>query len=395
MGNIYKQVHKITLWGIRFIIYYLTILCPRNKKIWVYNGALDNFIDNEKHCFLYANEHYPEYKHVWLTNKMESLSFLKGKSYSVCRTNSLKGIWLMLRAKVFIYGGGLDNQYLTGGAIRCNLWHGIPLKKIGYDDEYHSDDANSLKGKLIRSYAPDSMVLCTSKELMNIFSHAFNVKKSQIVIGGYYRTIPFFYSITELEHYFLHYENNEVNFLYKLLRESLYSQVIIYMPTFRDAKPSFIDESIPDFCVLNDILKENNFLFLLKLHRACIIDMDLTPYSNIILIDNSIDVYPILPLTDVLITDYSSIFFDYALMNDKRIIYYPYDLDDYKSQSRDLYFNYEEIVGENICYTFDNLMKSIIRRENKSNLNKQYYDAPRDFTSLFDEIILRASKVII
>ena len=62
--------------------------------------------------------------------------------------------------------------------------------------------------------------------------------------------------------------------------------------------------------------------------------------TNVILLDKSMDVYPLLPKTDVLITDYSSIYYDYILMPEKDVLLFPFDYQDYIRNSRDLAYDY-------------------------------------------------------
>jgi CDP-glycerol glycerophosphotransferase (TagB/SpsB family) len=138
-----------------------------------------------------------------------------------------------------------------------------------------------------------------------------------------------------------------------------YDDVIIYMPTWRDDNPDFISEAIPNFSLLNDVCKKNNALFVFKVHLNTVFKEDLNTYSNLLKLDSSLDMYPLLPFSTVLVTDYSSIFFDYAALK-KKIIFYPFDLRAYKLKSRELYFNYEEITkGEIVSYSFNELLNII------------------------------------
>ncbi|MGV1045286.1 CDP-glycerol glycerophosphotransferase family protein [Limnohabitans sp.] len=117
---------------------------------------------------------------------------------------------------------------------------------------------------------------------------------------------------------------------------------MIYMPTWRDSNPNFILNSGWHFTALNEVLKKRNILLLMKLHVN-------TPHktlhqatnqSNIHLMQPTEDAYSVLPFTSGLITDYSSILFDYLLL-DKPICYYPFDRDKYESDSRGFYHSYE------------------------------------------------------
>jgi CDP-glycerol glycerophosphotransferase (TagB/SpsB family) len=96
------------------------------------------------------------------------------------------------------------------------------------------------------------------------------------------------------------------------------------MPTWRDANPDFINQAIPDFKQLDEICKKQGVLFLLKLHMATKITFEKEQWNNIVFIPNHFDVYPLLPFSSTLLTDYSSIFLDYQLLK-KEIVFYPFD----------------------------------------------------------------------
>ena len=385
--------------GIKYIIYWLTFLFPRSKKIILFGGALDNFIDNAKHYFIYCNKKYPNYTCIWITGKQELQQQLKSLGYCSFKQNSFRGIYYALRAKYYFFDNAiLDFAYpfLSGGAIKVNLWHGIPLKKIGYDDtlsQHRHPDLNTLKGKLFRSFAPDNYVLCPSEKLSAIFQSAFRLKKERIIIAGYPRTIPFFESKETLLKQIQDDTTSPDFYDYVLKIKNEKRKVVVYMPTFRDLKPDFLQYAFPDMNHLNTALEQNNIFLLLKLHRFSKTPIHLSTYKNIEIIDNKMDIYPLLPFTDALITDYSSIFFDYALLR-KPIIYYPYDLEEYKASSRELYFDYEELIQNNICYNYSDLLNMILDIENIKITEPIFFDKPTDFETILKMIRTKLVKQI-
>ena len=119
-------------------IYFLSFLIPRNPKLWLFGSTFGNrFADNPKYFYLYCNQFHKDRKNggiraVWITKQKEIVKLLRKNGYEVYYRYSLKGIWCCLRGKVYIF----DNYskdisfWLSGGAVKINLWHGIPLKKI-------------------------------------------------------------------------------------------------------------------------------------------------------------------------------------------------------------------------------------------------------------------------
>jgi CDP-glycerol glycerophosphotransferase (TagB/SpsB family) len=92
--------------------------------------------------------------------------------------------------------------------------------------------------------------------------------------------------------------------------------------------------------------------------------------SNIVLADPKSDIYPILPYANVLITDYSSILYDWLLMDGKDVILYLYDYADYVKE-RDFYYPFDENVAGCRAQTFDELCSLIESGKNAINTDER------------------------
>jgi CDP-glycerol glycerophosphotransferase len=122
-------------------------------------------------------------------------------------------------------------------------------------------------------------------------------------------------------------------------------RVVVYMPTFRDSGMNFVDadgRAVLNPAALSAFAAENNVLFLLKLHPY-LRDAALSALPGCVRYPSHLDIYPLLPLADVLITDYSSVYFDFLLLN-RPLLFFPYDLSRYVSQDRELFFPYESMT---------------------------------------------------
>lgn len=339
---------------------------PRNKKIWLYGGFGKRFIDNSKYLFINLNESEKDIKHIWITDSFEDEIFLKNKGFFCYRRKSLKGFFFSLRAKVFIYGcypDEVNNFAFSGGAFLFNLWHGVGFKKIEYDINigplkkiYHPKgileqiNAFSFQPALFNK---SEAILCPLEDFRVIFQRAFRVKENNVCMAPYPRTSPFFWNEVKLLNHIEIYEPLEMKSLIEKCKH--YKKVWIYMPTWRDANPDFIYQAIPDFKKLDEICKEQDVLFLLKLHLATNITFEKNQWDNIDFVPNYFDIYPLLPFTTTLLTDYSSIFLDYQLLN-KKTVFYPFDLDEYLSKSREMYFEYDELAIGDKVYSFNDLI---------------------------------------
>ena len=353
-----------------YCLHYMCYILPRNKKIWLYSSLAGSFTDNAKYFFLYAREHHSNIRHIWLTDSVPVINYLTGKGIECYHKKSWRGIILSLRAKVFIYSSystDVTNPAYTGGAFLFNLWHGIPLKMVEYDiKKWPLALLYNPKGLMqrIKRFAVNppitkkhSAILTTSVQLKQIFSRAFKVSEQNVLIAQYPRVIPFYWNTAELENHITSFEDQALRELLPDIKH--FTETWIYMPTWRDGNPQFVSQALSDIRALNEVCQSKQILLLLKMHINTKFNVDISQYSNIRLIHRSIDVYPLLPLTTTLITDYSSIFFDYSLLK-KRIIFYPYDLASYKSLSRDFYFDYRQIIsGREVVYSFRELLQHI------------------------------------
>ena len=88
------------------------------------------------------------------------------------------------------------------------------------------------------------------------------------------------------------------------------------MPTWRDSQRNIFTQSM-DLDKLNAILAAKNEMLILKPHANVRLSDNMHSLSNIMLANPKMDIYPVLPYTHVLITDYSSILYDWLLMEDK------------------------------------------------------------------------------
>ena len=128
-------------------------------------------------------------------------------------------------------------------------------------------------------------------------------------------------------------------------------KTILYAPTFRDTN-RFERKTPIEWSRLNDLLKKNNATFLIKLHRHDYSMVMKEEYSHIRLLDNESDMYPLFAKVDLLITDYSSIFFDF-LLTDKPVLFYPYDKEIYLTQDRSMYDEYDTVTPGHKAYNFE------------------------------------------
>ena len=388
LGNLFLLSRQLSF----FVIYMLSFLFPRNKKIWLYGNYNGTFRDNSKYLYLYASEHNKEIKHIWITPSKNVVQKLNSLGHTAIYKYSLSALYHALTAKVYVYNiyatTDLYNGCFRGSAFLFNLWHGVPFKKIEYDvktgplQPYYNP--KNLREKFHsflkepKTFRLSSSVLATSEKLRDIYSSAFLVSKDKVFVGPYPRNLIFKWSKAELVDYINKVESIKLQQTLKLLNG--FRNVLIYLPTFRDANPDFMNEAVPDFDYLEEVCKANNSLFLIKSHILTRFSVDVNKYSHIRILDSREDVYPLLPFTDALVSDYSSVIFDYSLLK-KKIIFYAFDKEDYLSKSREACFRYEDVFTSNTTADFESLLNEIelLARENQETKLSYNYEVTESF----------------
>ncbi len=365
-----KTIIKLFIYPFLYLFRAISYLIPRNNNIWVFGSAGGlSFTDNAKYLLLYIIENSPEVRPVWISKNKEVLDYLENRNIEAYSKYSFKGILYALIGKIHFYNHSLKdiNFWTSATAIKVNLWHGTPMKKIEFDIKkggiFTGVFDNSLASRFLypaQYTRPDYMLSTSKKVSKDLFSSAFRIELSKFLEFGYPRNEVFSYTETELLSFVKKYELSQTIALIKKIRQ--YDKAYIYMPTFRDTGSDFIKSSSFDFEKINNILKERNQLLILKFHHMTTITVDLTKYENILLFNHRIDIYPILPFTHCLITDYSSIYFDYKLMK-KQVIFFCFDKDKYLSEDREMYFNYDTVIkNELVANNFNELLNLLINK---------------------------------
>ena len=361
-----KQFAKFIAYLLCYMVYPLSYLVPRTSKILVFGSYRGGFNDNSKYQFIYANEHIKNRKLVWVSTKQTTVKHIRSLGYTAYHVASLKGLWYALRAKYwFVNSYSSDIAYcLAGSAKIVNLWHGVPMKAIEF---------GITKGDLAKRYVqrdvcdtffhpapfrrPDYMV-STTDFFDAVFSHSFRIDKSRCIQTGCPRNILLTKSLEKVQEFIQKYESVETKQLVEHIKQ--YDTVLVYMPTWRDSQRECFANGF-DLQALNACAAAQNACVLMKPHANTIIDKTVQ-YSNLIFLDGNVDMYCILPYTHVLITDYSSILYDYILMPEKNVILFHYDYEEYVN-SREFIFDIQDnIVGRKV-YTFDELIQVISSKD--------------------------------
>ena len=352
-----KEVIKFLLSLFFLPVWYLQKLIPKNSYIWIFGAWYGKkYSDNSRQLFEYVHSNHPEIQCIWLTNERSIVRNLRQSGYKSYLRYSLPSIYYSLIAGINVVSSGKKdiNQYWISGSKTIQLWHGNPLKKICLDDKYSKVHSFYYK-KIIKSFFPFQYeynfdyVVSNAEIFTEIMGSAFGVKNDKVLLTGCPRNDLFY---------------RKEDFLEKTLQSVNHTKAkrIIYLPTFRDRTDGLDLFEDYGFDVNNFkfFLEKHDLVFLYKGHFADRNSMSIDMVdSRIINLNDIEDINFILKDADILITDYSGAYFDF-LLTLKPIIFSAFDLKKYISNSRELYFNYNEIVAGPIAQNWDEVKFSII-----------------------------------
>ena len=332
----------------------VTYFFPKQRnRICIIGRDKGLFLDNAKYIYLYLlnQEKNSSFDIFFLTEDKYTYNLLLNNNLPVIFYPTFKALYKMTTSRVLI----VDNYhwifnlkyFLLFFCYKIQLWHGIGFKKLGRVLVY---DENELPiGRKIREFLglyleqllPNYDLFISTSDFYTdkVFRPAFRMKS--IENTGYPRNDILHRNNTFNRKHSLINTDEAILQSVKKLKEDGY-KIILYAPTFRDSEKFNNNDDKKTLDTFFRFCQNNRIKLILKFHPD-FIDTSILKDNNHIQYKNSCDIYPVLPLTDLLITDYSSIYMDYLHLN-KPIIFYPYDLDEYIKNSRSIQFEYDWIT---------------------------------------------------
>lgn len=288
-------------------VYILSAIIPRGKVIVFQSSPAYSDNPYALYKYLLKESRFRDYTFVWSVdggkNNPVASKIIAENPSAVTPTGCISMWWYLLRATFMIYSHTFYDDYdFFNKRKRINLWHGTGFKKVGIDN-----------GE--RPVKTDYLVT-TNRVWQTYLAHSFALPKGHVWVTGEPRTDMLF----EPTDFFA---NHHIN-------TAAYTSVGIWMPTFRrhilldtiegNYKESEIAGfSMGDLSELDTYLKQINGLLLIKLHMYDKLqELTFPAFSNIIIIKPAEfheQLYPLIGACDYLITDYSSVSFDYDILN--------------------------------------------------------------------------------
>ncbi|MDU4862596.1 MAG: CDP-glycerol glycerophosphotransferase family protein [Terrisporobacter othiniensis] len=326
------------------------------------------------------DDEYKDFIKVWAFKKpKEHEDLLKNDNTVVVKYKSKQYYKYYSTAKYWVTNSRIPNEIKKHpDQIYIQCWHGTPLKKLGLDIENYTGTKISTKD-LHHNYKVDAQRYNYLVSPSNFFNEkitsAFGLKdigKDNIFIEKGYPRNDFLYEFTE----------EDCERIKENLNIPRNKKVILYAPTWRENQHEPGVGYTYDLGLNFDILQkelEDEYVILFRAHYFISNAFNFEKYNGFIInASNHDDINELYIVSDMLITDYSSVFFDYANLS-RPIIFYMYDFEEYKNKMRDFYLSVKDLPGP-IVKDEINLLKEI----NKLGTDFVYDEKYEEFNNRFN-----------
>lgn len=343
-------LYTIYFYVVSAFLKFLGLFIPTNNKLILFNCFGGKKYDDSPKAvyeFLIADKRFADCEFCWAISDPSGVT-VPGRA-TVVKADTFKYFVTTLKARVWVTNSSMERglDFKKKKTFCLNTWHGTPIKVMGDDIK---TDNQSFKGKvLVRAD-----IMCAQSQYdVDVFSRAFRLPVSSLKITGLPRN-DVFDSYTQDER--------------AAIRAKLGIPddriVLLYAPTFREYTTGQSNEIVLDIPM--DLKKwqadlDNRFTVLFRAHYEVARHMNVEGYPLFTDVSSYPDLNELMIASDALITDYSSVCFDYAIM-DKPMYCFAYDYDDYVS-NRGMYIDLREEFPGTIHYDEDSLLEDILHYE--------------------------------
>ncbi len=313
-----------------------------------FNGKSYSCSPKAIYNYMLSDEKYKEFKYIWAFRKPEEYKELEDNENTiVVKIHSKQYKKYLAKAKYWIFNYKIpDYIYPKKNQVFVQCWHGTPLKRLGCDLEHFDNILNTMKG-IKKRYKIEaskfSYFISPSKFASEKFISAWNLKeigKENIIIEEGYPRNDFLFNYTK---------QDEENIKKRLGIENDKRKIILYAPTYRSDQHQtgvgYTYKEELDFTELQNKMGDK-YIILFRPHYFIANSFDFDKYKGFVYNVSGIDdINELYIISDILITDYSSVFFDFANLK-RPIIFYMYDLEHYRDKSNGFYIDLNELPGK-------------------------------------------------
>lgn len=268
----------------------------------------------------------------------------------------LKAVLILFKSKVVI----TDNYFLMTSVLNrrpqttcIQVWHANgSLKKFGLEDVTNQNRPASDISRFKKVYRSFDFVTVGSDAMADVFKKSFGIRDGQLLKTG----VP----LTDV-----YYEEHKPELKHKWPKK-----IILYAPTFRDYDMQSFRLPFTEEQLTNALNGE--YMLLVKLHPAVLHQISASFESELIKNVSDMRLHDLLKAADILITDYSSVPFEFALLN-KPIFFFTYDLEEY-DQKRGLIDNYTSVIPGKACHDSEALLEEMTKKPFRAEEMKRFSD---------------------
>lgn len=325
-----------------------------------------NYSDSPKYIFEFLSINNPgKYRCIWILNRKEKLPYPAKR----VRRFSLSYFYYMARSRYFVFNGRQHKYFIKReGSVFLETWHGTPLKKLVFDmGEVTSASPMYKRDVYIQSRSWDYLI-APNQFSAEIFRRCF-MYDGKMLSTGYPRND------------ILHLDETESHALAADIKKELgipkEKKVILYAPTWRDDE--FYSSGQYKFTLHLDLEKMRSelgeeYVVVLHTHYFIVDRLDLSAFEGFAYDAGTYhDIARLYLISDVLITDYSSVFFDFANLK-RPMLFFTYDLDKYHSVLRGFYIDMEEELPGPMLFTTEEIIVSLKDLAGLRETYKEKYD---------------------
>ena len=343
------------------------------KENWVFCESFfgKNYSDSPKYIYQYLSENYKgKYKFIWVIDKKNTkipYRHIKVKRFSI------PYMYYLARSKYYIFNSRQPVWTVKRkGNVFLQTWHGTPLKRLVFDIEDISSATPKYKKQVYKQSRAWDYLIAPNKYSSDIFHRCFMFDKVMLETG---------YPRNDI----LHDANRQI--IADKIRNRLgipkNKKTILYAPTWRDdeyyAKGQYKFTLQLDLHLMKQQLG-SEYVVLLRTHYFIADSLDITGLEGFAYnVSNYDDISELYLISDMLITDYSSVFFDYANLK-RPMLFFMYDLEKYRDILRGFYIDIEKELPGPILFTTEEIISSI---NNIKQIQEEYKDKYKKFYDRF------------
>lgn len=368
-NSIFKRFRRSRLYFPSMKLFYRIAkkILPVDEKLIIFeSGVGKQYADSPRYIYEEILKRDLDYKKVWIYNKNHQFQDANTKRI---KRLSPSYYYYLAKAKYWVNNQNFPTYIKKRKETTyVQTWHGTPLKKMLFDINNVQGRSEDYVERVYSASQTWDYLISPSEYASVAFKSAFKYKGNILEIG--YPRNDIFYK-------------DEQHDLSKAVKDNLKipkdKKVILYAPTFRDNQVSKTNKFFFDNPLDLDKMKADlgdEYIVLLRMHvvvsNKITISKDLKGF--VYNMSNYPDIQELYLISDILITDYSSVMFDFANTR-KPMLFYTFDLEMYRDQLRGFYMDFENEAPGPLVVNTDEIIDSVLNMKDVSNQYEGKYES--------------------